>query len=64
MQIQLGFSVKTWKLECNIEIGGHTKKGDKNNKKCKRLQLLEEIGGIKITKKKNEMWSNWNFQNN
>ena len=27
------------KLECNIKIGGHTKKSDKNNKKSKGLQL-------------------------
>ena len=37
----LGSSAKT--SECNIETGGHTKKCDKTNKKCKRLQLQ---GGI------------------
>ena len=39
------------------EIGGDTKKCDKNNKKCKRLQLQEVIGEILInyfTRKKNE----------
>ena len=28
----LGFSAETWKLESNIEIGGHTKKSGKNDK--------------------------------
>ena len=27
--------VKTWKLECNIEIGGHTNKSDKIIKQVK-----------------------------
>ena len=37
----MGFSVNTWKLECNIVNGGYTKKNDKNNKK---LQVeFEEI---------------------
>ena len=44
----LGFSVMTWKLECNIEIGGHTKKSDKNNKNIKRLQVQGEITEISI----------------
>ena len=39
---------------------------DKNNKKSKRLQFLGEIWRIKILtillEKKNEKWSNWNFQ--
>ena len=49
--------VETWKLVRNIEIGGHTKKSDKNNKTSKSLQLREEIGEISIncfTRKKNE----------
>ena len=42
-------------------------KRDKTNKKCKRLQLQEEIRDITISyfpRKKNKLWSNWNFQNN
>ena len=45
------------KLECNTEIGGHTKKSDKNNKKSKRLHLqreIEEIGINYFTRKKNK----------
>ena len=52
-----GSSVETWKLECNTEIGGHTKKSDKNNKKSKRLQFQGEIREIRINyfiRKKNE----------
>ena len=41
-----GFS--TWKLECNIEIEGHTKKSDKYNKNSKRLQLDGDIRKIGI----------------
>ena len=40
-----------------MEIGGHRKKSDKNNKKSKRLQLQGGIGKIRIncvTRKKNE----------
>ena len=29
-------SVETWKLECNIEIGGHIKKNEKNEKMVKK----------------------------
>ena len=32
-------SVETQKLESNVKIGGHTKKGNKNVEKSKRLQL-------------------------
>ena len=63
----LSCSVKTWKIECNIEIGGHTKKSDKTNKKRERLQLHGKMREIRInyfTRKKNERSSNWNFQNN
>ena len=60
---RLVFGVETWKLEYNIEIVGHTKNSEKNNKKCKRLQLQEEIEEIRINRKKQESWSNWNFQN-
>ena len=35
----LDFSVKAWKLEGNIQIGGHTKMSDKTNIKNERLQL-------------------------
>ena len=53
----LGTSVYTWKLECNNEIGVHKKMNDKNNKKCKRLQLQGENRGIRINylKKKEEL---------
>ena len=34
---------RDWNLEYNIEIGVYTKKSDNNNKKFKRLQLLDEI---------------------
>ena len=40
---------------------------DKNNKYYKRLQLQGEIRESQIkdfTRKKNERFSNWNFQNN
>ena len=43
-----GSSVETWKLESNIDIGEHTKKSDKNNKKSKRLELQGEITEIRI----------------
>ena len=52
---------------CNVKIKGHAKKSDKNNRKCKRLQIKEEIREIRINyliRKKSEKWSNWNFQNN
>ena len=48
-------------------MGEHTKKSDKTNKKNERIQLLGEIGEIKInyfTQMKNERRLNWNFQNN
>ena len=44
----VGSCVKTWKLECNIDVGGYTKKPDKNNKKSKRLQRQREIRLINI----------------
>ena len=50
-----------------MEIGVHTKKSNKTNKKSKRLQLQGEIVEIKINyfiRKKNGRWSNWNFLNN
>ena len=59
--------VETYKLMYNIEIGGHTKKSDKNNKKSKKLQLEGETRRIRInyfTSKNKERWSDWNFQNN
>ena len=34
--------VWTWKLGLNIEIGGYTKKSDKNNNGSKRLQLQQK----------------------
>ena len=52
----LGSSVVTWNLKCNIQIGGPTKKSDK--KKIKRSQLQGEIGEIRVkffTRKKHEM---------
>ena len=33
--------VETWKLECNTETGGYTKKSDKNNKKVKDYSYRE-----------------------
>ena len=60
------YHVMTWKLECNIDIGGHTKKSDKTNKKSNRFQLLEEIGKIRFEYfpwKDDEELFNWNFQN-
>ena len=60
----VGFSVMSCKLDCNIEIGGLTKKTDKNNKdnkKSKRLQLQADIKEIRIkyfTRKENERRSN------
>ena len=56
MDSGLGSRVETWKLVYNIEIGGHTKKSNKNNKKSKRLQLQGEIRENSInyfTRKKN-----------
>ena len=56
LYLSLGYSDKTRKLKYNIEIGRHTE-SDKNNKKSKRLQLLEEMREIRInyfTRKKNE----------
>ncbi len=44
----MGSSVELWKLDCDAEIRGHTKKSAKNNKNSKRLQLQEEIGEIRI----------------
>ena len=52
----LGSSIETWKLECNIEIGGQTKR-DQSNKKSKRLQLQREIVEVRMfyfTEKMNE----------
>ena len=63
----LSSRVKTWKLEYNIEIGGHTKKNDENIKKSKISEIQGKIEKISIdyfTRKKNERWSNWNFQYN
>ena len=34
-------SIETWKLQCNIEIRGYTKKREKNNK---TLKMLEKLG--------------------
>ena len=36
------------KLKLNIEIRGHTKESDKNNKKSKRIQLQGEVKEIRI----------------
>ena len=66
MYSSLSSSVETWKLKCNIKIGGYTKKSDKNSK-SKRLQLQEEIEEIRINyfpKKEIEKWSNSNLKNN
>ena len=57
----LGSSIEIWKLKCNIEIGGHTNRCDKNNKKKKGYSYRERIREIRInyfTRKKNERGSN------
>ena len=63
---KLGSSVETLKLEYNTEIGRRTKKDNHLFKKS-RLLSQGEIREIKInyfTRKKQDGWSNWNFQNN
>ena len=50
------------KLEYNIQIGLHIKKGDEMNKSKDELQGdIEEIRFNYLTKKKNEIWSNEHF---
>ena len=55
---QIEYCTQAWfprKLECNNEIGRHTKKRDKTNKKSKRLQLQREFRRIRtnyFTRKK------------
>ena len=66
MYFGLGSSVDTWKFACNIEIRRYSKKSDKLIKKkvndYSYLKRLEKIKIDKFTWKKNEKWSNWNFQ--
>ena len=44
----LGSSIEAWKLQCNIDIDGHTKKSDINNKKRVNDYLQGDIREIRI----------------
>ena len=51
----------SWKLQCNIETWGHTKKSDmiKRSKDYSSWKRLEKLGFT--ARKKNDRWWNWNF---
>ena len=61
----LGFSAETWKLECKIKFGGCTKmvKVIKTIKDYCYRERLEKLELTNLLIRKNERWSNLNFQN-
>ena len=48
LYLDVDYSVQTWQVKYDFEIGGHTKKRDKTNKKSKGLQSQGNIENIRM----------------